>query len=265
MNDTQHTIDELLRNSEGLPIAAFIRLLTDKFPGQVCFSSSFSFEDQAITHEILSNLLPVKIFTLDTGRIFPETYSVWSRTNEQYQTNIKAYYPNQESLSEFVTAKGPNSFYESVENRKGCCYIRKVEPLKRALAGNVIWITGLRSEHSPDRKNLPILEWDETNHIIKYHPILHWTTEEVKSYIQKNHVPYNPLHDRGFVSIGCAPCTRAIRPGEDFRAGRWWWEDADKKECGLHVHDAAGNGAESNTIFEDTAKLPGLQENSPIS
>ena len=133
MNDTQHTIDELLRNSEGLGIAAFIRLLTDKFPGQVCFSSSFSFEDQAITHEILSNQLPVKIFTLDTGRIFPETYSVWSRTNEQYQTNIKAYYPNQESLSEFVTAKGPNSFYESVENRKGCCYIRKVEPLKHPL------------------------------------------------------------------------------------------------------------------------------------
>jgi len=229
-------IEQLLHQSDRLSIAAFLKSLTEQFPGQVTFSTSFSFEDQVITHEILSNQLPVKIFTLDTGRMFAETYAVWSSTNKKYQTFIKAYYPSGHNLENFVAVNGPDSFYESVENRKTCCGIRKVEPLKRALSGNAIWITGLRAEHSPDRKDLPILEWDESNQIIKYHPLLHWATEEVNSYIQNNHVPYNPLHDRGFVSIGCAPCTRAIQTGEDFRAGRWWWEDADKKECGLHVH-----------------------------
>lgn len=206
------------------------------FPGQVTFSSSFSFEDQVITHAILSNHLPISIFTLDTGRLFAETYSVWSSTNERYKTHIKAFYPNQNNLEIFVETNGPNAFYESVDNRKTCCFIRKVEPLRRALAGNKIWVTGLRAEHSPDRQNLEQVEWDESNRVIKYHPILHWTTADVKDYIRKYNIPYNPLHDRGFESIGCAPCTRAISPGEDFRAGRWWWEDADKKECGLHVH-----------------------------
>jgi phosphoadenosine phosphosulfate reductase len=256
MNHTQNTIDQLLHQSDGLSVAAFLRLLTGKYPGQVTFSSSFSYEDQAITHEILSNKIPVKIFTLDTGRMFPETYSVWSSTNATYQTHITAYYPNAEKLQEFVEANGPNSFYESVDNRKACCFIRKVEPLKRALAGNAVWVTGLRAEHSPDRKSLPLIEWDEANQVIKYHPLLHWTTEDVKKYIQKNRVPYNPLHDRGFVSIGCAPCTRAIQPGEDFRAGRWWWEDADKKECGLHVHEADPDLSAKET-FEDTAELKG--------
>ena len=238
MTPTQNTIEQLRFQSINLDITSFLKLLTDQFPGQVTFSSSFSYEDQVITHELLSNNIPAKIFTLDTGRMFAETYSVWSSTNAMYNTHIVAYYPNQDALQDFVAIKGPNSFYESVENRKGCCYIRKVEPLKRALAGNKIWITGLRAEHSPGRNDLPILEWDETNQVIKYHPLLHWNTEEVKNYIKQHRVPYNPLHDRGFVSIGCAPCTRAIQPGEDFRAGRWWWEDADKKECGLHVHAA---------------------------
>lgn len=233
----KNIIPELLYQLNGLSIAEFIHLLTAQFPGQVTFSSSFSYEDQVVTHEILSNNLPVKIFTLDTGRLFAETYSVWNSTNEKYNTKIQAYYPQTNALQELVEVKGPNSFYESVDNRKQCCFIRKVEPLKRALAGNAVWITGLRAEHSADRTNLPIIEWDEANQVIKYHPILHWTTEEVKAFINTNHVPYNPLHDKGFVSIGCAPCTRAIKPGEDFRAGRWWWEDADKKECGLHVHE----------------------------
>jgi phosphoadenosine phosphosulfate reductase len=242
MNEIQkNIIANLLHQSGRLSIREFIYLLVDTYPGEVVFSTSFSYEDQAITHAILSNKLPVKIFTLDTGRLFPETYSVWSSTNALYNSPVKAYYPNQELLQDFVAAKGPNSFYESVDNRKQCCYIRKVEPLKRALAGNAVWITGLRSEHSADRHDLPMVEWDESNKIIKYHPILHWTSDEVKKYISDNHIPYNPLHDRGFVSIGCAPCTRATRPGEDFRAGRWWWEDADKKECGLHVHEATGS------------------------
>ena len=221
---------------KALPIDEVLSLVAGQFPGKVVFSTSFSFEDQAISHLILHNRLPIKIFTLDTGRLFPETYSVWRSTNEKYNTQIHAYYPDAVMLENFVSQKGPNSFYESVENRKECCRIRKVAPLKRALQNNEVWITGLRAEHSADRQDMPQVEWDETNNIIKYHPILHWTTEEIKKFINKNDIPYNPLHDKGFVSIGCAPCTRAIRPGEDFRAGRWWWEDNSKKECGLHVH-----------------------------
>jgi phosphoadenosine phosphosulfate reductase len=233
----KHHITSIIQKTKVLDLDEVLIELAKEFPGQVIFSTSFSFEDQVITHKILSNQLPITIFTLDTGRLFPETYSVWSATNEKYNTHIKAYYPDHSLLENFVAVKGPNSFYESVENRKGCCYIRKVEPLKRALKNNAVWITGLRAEHSADRHDMPQVEWDESNNVIKYHPILHWTTEEVKQYISQNNIPYNPLHDRGFVSIGCAPCTRAIRPGEDFRAGRWWWEDNTKKECGLHVHE----------------------------
>ncbi len=236
MHPLQNYISNLSEQADTLSIEEMLSELTSQFPGKVTFSSSFSFEDQLITHKILKNQLPISIFTLDTGRLFPETYSVWNSTNENYKTKITAYYPDQSLLQDFVAEKGPNSFYESVENRKGCCYIRKVEPLKRALAGKAVWITGLRAEHSEDRNDMPQVEWDEVNQVIKYHPILHWTTEEVKHYINKNDVPYNPLHDRGFISIGCAPCTRAVRPGESFRAGRWWWEDSTKKECGLHVH-----------------------------
>ena len=141
-----------------------------------------------------------------------------------------------EELREFVTENGPDSFYQSVEKRKACCTIRKVHPLKKALEGYKVWITGLRSEHSPNRQNMPQLEWDQDNKIIKFHPILHWTTEQVTEYVKNHHLPYNHLHKKGFVSIGCEPCTRAIKEGEDFRAGRWWWEDANKKECGLHTH-----------------------------
>ncbi|MEO8108945.1 MAG: phosphoadenylyl-sulfate reductase [Ginsengibacter sp.] len=236
MHQFQNYIPDLSAQVNALSIEEMLFELVNKFPGQVTFSTSFSFEDQAVTHKILKNNFPVSIFTLDTGRLFPETYSVWNSTNENFHTKVKAYYPDQSLLQNFVAEKGPNSFYESVENRKSCCYIRKVEPLKRALKGNVVWVTGLRAEHSESRHDMPQIEWDEGNQVIKYHPILHWSTEEVKKYINENNIPYNPLHDRGFVSIGCAPCTRAIRPGESFRAGRWWWEDNSKKECGLHVN-----------------------------
>ena len=227
-------LDTLQQQLASLDVAGALALLAATFPGKTTFSSSFSFEDQVISHEILSNQLPISIFTLDTGRLFAETYAVWNSTNSRYHTHIKAYYPQTEALEAFVLATGPNAFYESVDNRKSCCGIRKVEPLKRALAGQQVWITGLRAEHSALRYELPQLEWDEANGIIKFHPLLNWTTEETRSYISEHNIPYNPLHDRGFVSIGCAPCTRAIRPGEDFRAGRWWWEDNSKKECGLH-------------------------------
>ncbi len=232
-------VNQLAEKVRGLSIDEFLPALVIQYPEQLTFSTSFSFEDQVITHKILSNHLPINIFTLDTGRIFPETYSVWNATNERYKTRIKAFYPDHSLLEAFVAVKGPNSFYESVENRKDCCYIRKVNPLKKALKDNAVWITGLRAEHSADRHDMPQIEWDESNNIIKYHPLLYWTTEEVKHYINKNNIPYNSLHDKGFASIGCAPCTRAIKPGEDFRAGRWWWEDNIKKECGLHVHQQA--------------------------
>ncbi|GGA86938.1 phosphoadenylyl-sulfate reductase [Puia dinghuensis] len=220
---------------DGLEIGDALTALTARFPGQVCFSTSFSIEDQVIADHILSAELPVSIFTLDTGRLFAETYSVWSATNEKYGARVQAYYPDRQLLERYLNEKGPNAFYESVDNRKECCYIRKVEPLKRALQGQAVWVTGLRAEHSPERKDHQILEWDEGNRILKYNPLLLWNTAAVREYIDKHNVPYNPLHDRGFVSIGCQPCTRAIKPGEDFRAGRWWWEDNSKKECGLHT------------------------------
>lgn len=217
-------------------LADLITELASMFPDEVTFSTSFSEEDQVIYHFIATTNSHVDVFTLDTGRLFPETYSTWSRTLEKYNKPIKVYYPNTNLIQNFVEVNGPNSFYESVENRKECCRIRKVEPLSRALVGKKIWITGIRADHSLDRSQMPSVEWDETHQVTKIHPLLHWSLDRVKSEIKKNEIPYNPLHDKGFVSIGCAPCTRAIGPEEDFRAGRWWWEDAAKKECGLHIH-----------------------------
>lgn len=232
-------ISELQDKLKGKEITEQLMYLVERFPGQVVFSSSFGLEDQAITHFIAINNVPVKVFTLDTGRLFAETYTTWSRTLERYNLSISAYYPDKISLQEFVSSKGPNSFYESVDNRKQCCYIRKVEPLQRALKGNAIWITGIRAEQSNNRQDMPLLEWDEANQIIKFHPLLNWSWEQVKQFVSSNEIPFNALHDKGFVSIGCAPCTRAVKPGEDFRAGRWWWEDSSKKECGLHIHETA--------------------------
>ena len=235
MNHSQpQNILSLQKLLKELPPELFLQKLSKDYAGRIVFSSSFSFEDQVIAHEILSNHLNISIFTLDTGRLFAETYSVWNSTNERYQTKISAYYPQHISLEKFIASKGPNSFYESIDNRKECCHIRKVEPLKRALASNAVWVTGLRAEHSAARKDLQIVEWDESNQIIKYNPLLLWSTEQINEHIHQYNIPYNSLHDKGFVSIGCAPCTRAIKAGEDFRAGRWWWEDASKKECGLH-------------------------------
>lgn len=198
------------------------------------FSTSLSYEDQVITHYIFTNAINIKVFTLDTGRLFPETYSVLSNTLSKYQKQIDVYSPNTSKVEKLVTDKGPFSFYDSIENRKECCYIRKVEPLQRALQGNTIWITGIRAEHSEGRNHMPQIEWDESNQIIKIHPLLNWSSGEVRDAIKKLNIPYNSLHDNGFVSIGCQPCTRAIKEGENFRAGRWWWEDSTKKECGLH-------------------------------
>jgi len=204
-------------------------------PGEkIVFSTSLSYEDQVITHMIFNNELNISVFTLDTGRLFPETYSVLNSTINKYKKQIQVYFPDTQKTEALITKKGPLSFYESVENRKECCFIRKVEPLKRALSGKTIWVTGIRAEHSEGRNNMAAAEWDEGNKIVKVHPLYNWSTEQVKDYIKKHNIPYNPLHDKGFISIGCQPCTRAVKSGEDFRAGRWWWEDNSKKECGLH-------------------------------
>lgn len=228
-------LEEIKIALEGLNTIDKLKFLAEQYAGRIIFSTSFGWEDQAVTHFIFANNIPIKVFTLETGRLFPETYYVWNRTLEIYNKPIHAYYPQNELLQDMVNTKGPNSFYESVENRKECCYIRKIEPLKRALKGNEIWITGIRADQSANREDMHDLEWDEGNHLIKFHPIFDWTLDDVKTYIQENNIVYNTLHDKGFPSIGCAPCTRAVQPGEDFRAGRWWWEDQSKKECGLHT------------------------------
>lgn len=225
-------IKELLSGKQG---AELLQVITEQYPGQVVFSTSFGIEDQIITDWIGKNKVNIRVFTLDTGRLFKETYSLWSRTVERYELKIDTYYPNTEKVQEFVSEKGPNSFYESVENRKSCCYIRKIEPLQRALHGAKIWITGIRAEQSANRHDMEYIEYDEGNNIIKIHPLFDWTFEMVNNYIKSERIPYNILHDKGFPSIGCEPCTRAVQEGEDFRAGRWWWEDQSKKECGLHV------------------------------
>lgn len=230
-------VKEIGKVIEGKPEVDAIRILAEEFPGKVTFSTSLGYEDQVITHLIFANNLPVKVFTLDTGRLFKETLETIHATRAFYNKNIEVYYPKKNTVDDLVEKKGLFSFYDSIENRKECCFIRKVEPLQRALAGNKIWITGIRAEQSNGRKEMPQVEWDEANQIIKFHPLLSWSFEEVKNFINLHKIPYNPLHDRGYVSIGCEPCTRAIKPGEDFRAGRWWWEQSSAKECGLHTHN----------------------------
>lgn len=221
--DIQINIEESLRN------------LSKQVSGKIVFSTSFGIEDQVLSHIIFQNKIEnIEVFTLDTGRLFPQTYDVWDKTLLQYKATIKAYYPRNEKVENYVNENGINAFYNSVESRKECCFIRKVEPLNRALKDVSVWITGLRAEQSDNRSDLKKIEWDEERQLYKYNPLLDWTTEEVVNYLKQNGIPYNTLHDEHFVSIGCAPCTRATLPGEDFRAGRWWWEDKSKKECGLH-------------------------------
>jgi phosphoadenosine phosphosulfate reductase len=219
----------------GLEPLEALRFIANAYPQRVVFSTSFSNEDQVITDLIHESGAAISIFTLDTGRLFEQVYSTWASTNEYYNIQIKAYTPDASLLQQYLDANGPNAFYSSVSNRKQCCHIRKVEPLKKALNGNSVWITGLRSAHSVGREQLSSIEWDDTNKIIKYNPLVEWSHADVKEYIRAGKIPYNIMHDNGYPSIGCAPCTRAVREGEDFRAGRWWWEDENKKECGLHI------------------------------
>ena len=224
-----------LSQLSNLTAEELLKKIAEIYGSKAAFSSSLSWEDQVITHYIFTNDLPIRVFTLDTGRIFPETYSVLNSTRIRYKKEIEVYFPTTDQVQRLVTEKGANSFYESLENRKECCLIRKVEPLNRALQGVSCWITGIRSAHSENRSQLAVIEFDEHRQIHKVNPLANWSLEEVKAVISQYNIPYNVLHDRGFVSIGCQPCTRAIGEGEAFRAGRWWWEQNDKKECGLHT------------------------------
>jgi phosphoadenosine phosphosulfate reductase len=227
------TVQLLGEKTKGFSIEETLSFLANEYKEKVVFSTSFGQEDQVIIALIAKNDLPINIFTLDTGRLFQETYDVFHKTLKKYKKHIEVYFPEAAAVQNLLNEKGPNSFYESVENRKDCCFIRKVAPLTKALKGNSIWITGLRAEQSENRNDLPLFEYDEKFEIIKFNPLLKWTLKEVEDYLEKNNVPQNALHKQGFVSIGCAPCTRAISEGEDIRAGRWWWESSHK-ECGLH-------------------------------
>lgn len=218
-------------------LAEGLHLIADQFPGEAVLSSSFGQEDMVLLDAICRHAVPIDIFTLDTGRLFQETYDLMDLAKARYKKEIKVYFPEAEDVEEYVTKKGPNAFYESVSNRKECCFIRKVKPLQRALAGKKVWVTGLRATQSANRKNTPILEWDESYQLYKYNPLIDWDYDRMMTYISRYNVPYNKLHDAGFISIGCAPCTRAIREGEPARAGRWWWENS-QKECGLHSHSS---------------------------
>ncbi|MEX1191845.1 MAG: phosphoadenylyl-sulfate reductase [Brumimicrobium sp.] len=207
-------------------------LFTD--PADITFSTSFGAEDQVITYLLSEYFRSCPLFTLDTGRLFQETYDTYQSTINKYKLDISVFGPEAEDLKELYNAQGPNGFYNSIENRKSCCQVRKVIPLKKALQNKKVWITGLRAEQSQNRSELSRIEYDKHFDIIKIHPILNWSWEETMKYIKEKGIPVNPLHYKGFPSIGCAPCTRAIEDGEDFRAGRWWWESS-AKECGLHA------------------------------
>jgi len=197
-------------------------------------SSSLAVEDQVLTDIILKKYKSAKIFTLDTGRLHPETYDVMDATNLKYNIKIDVYFPNETDVQQLYKTQGVNGQYESIENRKTCCGIRKIEPLKRALKGLDIWFTGLRAAQSVTRTDIKLVEWDAGFNLIKVNALIDWNEDDVWNYIKENKIPYNKLHDKGFPSIGCAPCTRAVKDGEDIRAGRWWWENPEHKECGLH-------------------------------
>jgi len=224
-------LNEQLKGFSAQEVLAFF---INEYDGKLALGSSLGAEDQVLTDMIAKIDKSTKIFTLDTGRVFPETYQTLHDTNRKYGINVEVYFPNSEQVERMVNEKGINLFYGSVENRKTCCHIRKIEPLKRAMMDVDVWVTGIRREQSITRMLTEVVEHDPINEKIKINPLLEWTEDDLWDYINENDVPYNKLHDKGFPSIGCEPCTRAIKQGEDVRAGRWWWEAPEQKECGLH-------------------------------
>lgn len=227
-------IEALNQKYKNATAEQLLEFFLSEFKGKIALSSSLGTEDQVLTHLVTKIDKSTKIFTLDTGRLFPETYELIHRTNSKYGIKLAIYFPDSTQIEQMVGANGINLFFESVENRKLCCQIRKLGPLKRAFEGLEVWICGLRRDQSVTRHDMQRIEWDEANGLIKLNPLIDWSEQDVLEFIKSNGIPYNPLHDKGFPSIGCQPCTRAILPDEDIRAGRWWWENPDTKECGLH-------------------------------
>jgi phosphoadenosine phosphosulfate reductase len=232
MNEIMVTAEEI-QHLEMLTLEQSLFKMCEMIPTGIVFSTSLGQEDQIITDIIFKNNLPIKVFTLDTGRLFYEHYDLLANNNSRYKIKTEVYFPQAEDVENFVNEKGINGFFHSVENRKECCYIRKVKPLNRALEGAKVWITGLRSEQSENRQSLKMVDWDETRQLYKFNPLLHWSYDDVLKYIEAHNIMDLPLHRKGYISVGCKPCTRAIEPGENPRAGRWWWEES-QKECGLH-------------------------------
>lgn len=217
-------------------LADRIREMRRRIEGRIVFSTSLQLEDQAILHAIAESGADIDIFTLDTGRLFPEVLETVELSELRYGVRIRLVAPDSGEVEQLVARDGVFGFRHSVENRKTCCEIRKVRPLNRELEGAQGWISGLRREHSDERAEVPLAAWDDARGLIKVNPVADWSTPDLTAYIAANNIPVNPLHARGFVSIGCAPCTRAVQPGEHPRAGRWWWEHEEKKECGLHMN-----------------------------
>lgn len=231
-------LDSLLQT---LPtLEARVRAIAEFIPGRIAFSSSLGIEDQAITHAIATEEARIDVFTLDTGRHFPETLDTLFETEARYGIRVRVVFPEAKDVENLVAEDGIMGFRYSIDARKACCDVRKVRPLNKALAGASAWITGLRREQSQGRSHVPFAQYDANQKLIKLNPIADWTLATLDAYIEKNSVPVNALHAKGFPSIGCQPCTRAISPGEDIRAGRWWWENENAKECGLHARDAKG-------------------------
>ncbi|MHB8111462.1 MAG: phosphoadenylyl-sulfate reductase [Syntrophorhabdaceae bacterium] len=239
-DDIRHLADEF----KDMPAEEILRYFLSRYADRtgtgkdrVALASSLGAEDQVLTHMVLSINPPTRIFILDTGRFHQETYDLIEATMKRYTMHYEIVFPERSDVEEMQCDLGPNLFYRSIDNRKRCCNVRKVRPLQRVLSTLDAWITGLRKQQAVTRGGIEKIEWDETNNLIKVNPLAEWSEEDVWEYIKQNDIPYNKLHDQGFPSIGCAPCTRAIKPGEDLRAGRWWWETPEQKECGLHVVD----------------------------
>lgn len=238
--------DELNERFIDTPPDEVLAWFSTTYRGKIVFSTSLGAEDQALLHLIASHGYPISVFTLDTGRLFQETYDLIQVAEAKYGIRINLFFPDHDNVEKMVRERGINLFYENVENRKLCCHVRKIAPLQRALQGQAVWITGLRRNQAVTRQEMKKVEWDSINQILKVNPLLSWTETFLWDYITRHQIPVNELHQKGYPSIGCQPCTRAIAPGEDIRAGRWWWESPHNKECGLHQptkpdkHDFSG-------------------------
>lgn len=231
----KNTIDLLNKKFENEPIEKTLAYFNQTYKEKMALATSFGAEDQVLTDLLLRQNPKAKIFTLDTGRLPEETYAVMDQTNKKYGIKIDVYFPNTADMEALYQRQGIYGLRESIENRKMCCHVRKIAPLQRALKGLDVWVTGLRRAQSQTRETMRLVEWDKANELIKLNLLIEWSEENVWNRIKENKLPYNVLHDQGYPSIGCAPCTRAVKEGEDVRAGRWWWENPEHKECGLHL------------------------------